>query len=156
MTDAPRFRLYWSKVEDFSILTMPREQWEGFQVSGEEPVLVDISATPVSGVARDASVVASVATQRSPATGRLAIFRWDEKDLPTPYNKDEYVVWTNLADHPRLAEMINAASTSDNENFRAFCREHVFLVKAQPGDDHWLSALPMSVSLLSRPTSACT
>ena len=38
--------------------------------------------------------------------------------------------------------MISSASTEDNDNFQEFRLAHVFLVKAEPGPDHWLRELP--------------
>ncbi len=152
MADAPRFRLYWARVADHGVHAMSREQWAEFRVCEGEPVLVAVGATPLAGVAHDALVVAAIAKQHGPATAGLSIFRYDKKDAPTPYNKDDYDVWTNLDAHPRLHAMITAASTSYNENFRAFCAEHVFLVKREPGTEHWLPDLPAHVRLLLRST----
>ncbi len=152
MADAPRLRFYWSYIRERSILTMPRDEWEALSVRIGQPVEIDIQKTPLSGVARDSAVVASVAQQFEPATGEVSIFRYDKKDEPTPYNRDRYEVWIDLATHPRLPEMINAASTEDNENFRVFCREHVFLVKRERGPEHWLAVLPGSVKAVLRST----
>jgi hypothetical protein len=129
---------------------MPRRQWETAVGMLGEPVEVDIRETPVGGVADVSSVVASVAHQFGPATVRLSVFRYDEEDAPTPYNQDEYDVWVDLEAHPKLPEMINAASTSDNANFRTFCRDNVFLVKRPPGPDHWLSKIPSSITVVLR------
>lgn len=127
---------------------MPREDWNTVVGSLGVPVAIDVRSTPLSGITHVSSVVASVAHQFGSATARVSIFRYDHADAPLSINQDEYDVWTDLNAHPRLASMINAASTSDNENFRAYCQENVFLVKRQPGPDHWLPTLPSSISVL--------
>ena len=152
MADATRFRFSWERIEGTSILIMPREDWNTLVGSLGVPVAFDVRSTPLAGVAHVSSVVASVAHQFGSATARVSVFRHDAADAPLPINQDEYDVWTNLSAHPRLSEMITAASTSDNENFRAFRREHVFFVKRQPGPDHWLPTFPSSIMLLLRST----
>lgn len=142
----------WERIEETSVLTMPHGDWTRLVGTLGKPVSFDVRSTPLAGVAHVSSVVASVAHQFGPATARVSVFRHDAADAPTPINLDEYDVWTDLSAHPRLPEMITAASTSDNENFRAFCREHVFFVKRQPGPEHWLPTLPSSITLLVRST----
>jgi hypothetical protein len=131
---------------------MPRKDWDDLVGTLGEPVEIDVRQTPIGGVADVSSVVASVAHRFGPATVRVSVFRYDEADAPTPYNQDEYDIWVDLTAHPRLPDMINAASTSDNENFRAFCRENVFFVKRRSGQDHWLSQIPSSITVLMRST----
>lgn len=152
MADAPRFRFMWERIEGTSILTMPREDWATLVGTPGIPVSVDVRSTPLAGVTHVSSVVASVAHQFGPASARVSIFRYDAADAPTPINLDDYDVWTDLSAHPRLPEMLTAASVSDNENFRAFCREHVFFVKRQPGPDHWLPTVPSSITVLIKST----
>ena len=148
MADAPRFRLWWGHVEDKSVLQMRRGEWTELVGEFGRPVEIDISRTPLRGVADASSLVTSVAHRFGPATARVSVFRYDESDMPTPYNQDEYDVWLDLQQHPRLHEMISAASTSDNENFRDFCRGHVFLAKRRAGPDHWLASIPSSITAL--------
>jgi hypothetical protein len=152
MADAPRFRFWWGRVEGTSILTMPRRDWQTLVGALGSPVAIDVVETPLSGVARVSSVVASVAHQFGPATARVSIFRYDETDYPTPYNQDEYDVWVDLAEHPRLHEMVNAAFTSLDGNFRSFCGENVFFVKRPPGPEHWLPTIPSSITVLVKGT----
>jgi hypothetical protein len=148
MADAPQFKFWWQRVENTSVLQMQRDSWDSLVGTLGKPVLLDISATPLRRVAQASSVVASVAKQFSPATSRVSIIRYDPDDVPMPYNKDEYDVWVDLALHPQLGNMIAAASTSDNANFRAFCREHVFFVKRKPGAEHWLPEIPSWITSL--------
>jgi hypothetical protein len=150
MADAPRFRFWWGREAGNSILTMRGPDWDLVVGHVGEPVEVDVLKTPLAGVAQVSSVVASVAHQFGPASARFSVFRYDEADFPTPINLDDYDVWHDLAGHPRLPQMIQAASTSDKENFRTFCRENVSFVKRSPGPDHWLPTIPSSITVVLR------
>ncbi len=132
---------------------MPREDWMTLVGTLGQPVSFDVRATPLQGVTHASSVVASIAHQFGSATATVGIFRYDPADVPTPINQDEYDVWKDLSAHPRLSQMINAASTSDNENFRTYCRDNVFFVKRRPGPDHWLPTLPSTIVALVRSSS---
>ena len=148
--DAPRFRFYWGRLENCSILAMSRPDWNSLAVRMDSPVQVDVERTPLAGLLSDATVVGAMARQIGPSIARVSIYRHDPKD-PVPYNLDEYDVWTDLAGHPRFKAMISS-STTDNENFRAFCRENVLFVKRGPGPDHWLPKLPSSLTVVVRST----
>ena len=150
MADAPRFRFWRGRERGHSILTMRRTDWDSLVGHLGDPIEVDVLKTPLAGVARVSSVVASVAHQFNSATARFSVFRYDDADLPTPINLDDYDVWHDLAGHPRLPQMIEAASTSDNANFRTFCRENVFFVKRSSGPDHWLPRIPSSITVVLR------
>lgn len=152
MTDAPRFRFMWEGIEDASVLTMARDDWN--RVIGRQgvPAVFDVRSTPLASISHVSSVVAAVAHRFAPATARVSIYRYDAADAPNSINQDDYDVWIDLSAHPRLKDMITAASTEDNENFRAYCRENVFLVKRKPGPDHWLPTLPASISALLKST----
>jgi hypothetical protein len=102
MADAPRFRFMWERVESTSVLSMPRDEWNTAVGTLGAPVVLDVRTTPVSAVAHDASIVASIAHEFGAATARVSIFRYDPVDAPTPINLDEYDVWTDLSAHPRL------------------------------------------------------
>jgi len=152
MADAPRFRCVWERIEGTSVLAMPRDEWNTAVGTLGVPVVLDVRTPLVSPVAHAVSIVASIAHEFGPATARVSIFRYDAGDAPTPINLDDYDVWTDLTCHPKLPKVITAASTSDNENFRAYCREHVFCVKRPPGPARWLPTLPSSVTVLMKST----
>lgn len=131
---------------------MPREHWNNLAGRFGQPVAFDVRSTPMADVANVSSVVVTVAHEFGPATTRVSVFRDDPDDAPNRINLDDYDVWTDLSAHPRLPDMITAASTSDNENLRTFCRDNVFFVKRDHGPDHWMPTLPASISLILRST----
>lgn len=146
---APRFHAYLEYVEDRPVLTMPRATWDAMKPDLGTAVPVDVNKTPVAGVARDAAVVATMAEHHSTSGAEVVIYRYDQKDEPEPYNVDRYSVWENLAARPDLHQLINAASTQDNHNFRLYVKENVFLVKKDPGPDHHLPELPAHIIIRS-------
>ncbi len=150
--DAPRFRAYFEHLEGNTVLAMGRSEWEAFRVCENRPVRVDVEQTPLRGLMANTQVKATVAEKLSSATSRIAIYRYDTKDVPTPVNVDTYLVLEDLPSQADYQRIVNAASTEDNENFRRFLGEHVFLLKERPGKDHWLPEVPGSVMAVWRST----
>jgi hypothetical protein len=149
---APRFQFYVTKrlFEGRSVLTWARDQWDKISGQEKQQVLIDVTATPMSGVAADAPVLACVAEQYVSADGQISIYRYDAADGSTPFNKDSYKVWRGerLKNIPNLDELAIACGTCADANLYKFLGEKVFIVKEEPGDDHWLSKLPESVKVL--------
>jgi len=112
-------------------------------------VPMDVNATPMSGVAADATVLACVAEKHVPPDGQVSIYRYDTADGSTPVNKDVYKVvrGETLRSIPNLVELANACGTCADANLHQFLGENDFLVKEDPGDDHWLTKLPESVQV---------
>ena len=151
---APRFRARLTYIEGRSVLLMSRVAWKELKLQEDKPVLMDVSQTPMSGVVRDALVVAAVAQRTSTATARISIYRYDPEDAPTDYNVDHYEVWEDLPSYHDYEEIVLAASTQDDDNLRGFMQGNVFIVKEKPGKDHWLSQpeLPALVRTVIRST----
>jgi hypothetical protein len=141
---APRFHAYLERVENRSVLIMPRIEWQKIKPVERTPVPVEITDTPMAAVAQRASIVATVAVQFS-SSPEIHIYRYDQRDAPNVYNLDRYSVWEDLPSSRSYEQIVAAASTNDDENLRSFMRENVFLVKLSPGPDHWLPTLPSSV-----------
>jgi hypothetical protein len=154
---APRFQAYIEHGQGRTVLTMPREEWESLkpdlELGGPTITKVDISATPLQGVVRDASVIAGVISQSTTgAEPQIEIYRHDPNDEPTPINKDVYTVWENITRHVDYETAVVKASTSNDANLQAYLAQNVFIVKDRPGQDHWLSNLPAEVSVFVQST----
>ena len=152
MAQAPRFQAFFSRVEDRQVLTMPRRTWEQFKVREGSPVEIALEQTPLRGVAREATVVAARATRSSTASAEIEIVRYDPNDAPTPYNLDRYVVWEHMPSHQSFDRIIGGGATRDDTILRDYLDENVFLVKQDPGDDHWSSDPPSSAMTIFRST----
>src|SRR5262245_43225049 len=129
---------------------MPRSDWSAIRPGAENPAGIDVRQTPIGSVASKASVIAATAQQFSSATGEITIYRRDERDHPTPVNVDRYLVWTDLQSHQSFPELVQKASTENNDNLKRYLKDNVFLVKQFPGPDHWLGEIPSSVSVVLR------
>ena len=152
MAKAPRFHAYFGRVEGRSVLTMKRETWNQFKVHEGEPVQIDLGVTPLHGVARDASVVAATGRRSSEVSSEIEIVRYDLADDPTPYNVDRYTVYVDMASHQSFGEIVSGGSTSDNANLRQYLGQHVFIVKQDPGPDHWMAEPPSSTTTVFKST----
>ena len=146
--DAPRFRLLLEKVENRSVLTMPRAELERLAGHAGQPVEIDVADPPLGSVAHRALVAVA---QRAPIA-RIEIYRYDERDMSrgTPVNVDRYTVVEDAGARWDVPVVINAASTSDNENLRQSLPQTVFIIKEEPGADHWLPSLPETVVSIVR------
>ncbi len=126
---------------------MSRSDWSALQPSLGTPVIIEVSATPMAQVASHASVVKSLLQPGSAVTAEITIVRFDASD-PKPYNLDKYDVWIDVTAHPSFQSMVSGASTRFNTNFRQFAAENVFLLKQDPGPDHWLDSVPCSATTI--------
>ncbi len=150
--EAPRLRAYLESGEGRPVLHMSRSDWSSIY-TGTGPELVSIERLPMNRVATDATVVAAYAQRFSMATAEVAIVRLDPPDAPNIYNTDKYEVWEDLPSHQSFRQIVQAASTEDNENLRAYLAQTVFLVKREPDDEHQLPELPLTAQLLLRQRS---
>ena len=150
---APKFHAYFEHAEGRSVFTMPKNTWYGLRGHEDVPVEIDVSMTPIGAVAQNASVVAAVATNIASTQAEVHIYRYDPKDVPTPINLDKYAVWQGLPGHRDYMQMVNAASTNNDANLRSYLDENVFIVKLDPGPDHWLSSVPSSVIAIVSPST---
>jgi hypothetical protein len=154
MADAPRMRAYLPAGLGGPVLHMPRSDWDSLGVSSTSSVLIDVTQTPMSAVARDASVVATYAKRfSSAAPTKVVVIRLDPVDDPDIYNMDKYEVFEDLQNHADYAHMAAAASTADDGNLREYLRENVFFVKRDHFDGHRLPELSASIRLLMNPSS---
>jgi hypothetical protein len=140
-----KFQHYLNKVEGRRFLWMSRDEWEAAKPLFGKPVKIDISKTPMANVAKDASILATVAVHSSVGNARIDIYRYDKQDQPTPVNKDSYIVMENIIDRPDYHQLVIKSSTSDSPELRGFLKSNVGLVKTGYSDDHWFTELPSSV-----------
>ena len=152
MAYAVRLINYWGHIEGTDILSMRSSEWHDLVGHEGKPVKFDVRSTPMRGVSDVTSVIGTLAHEVTPVTARVSVFRDDPKDAPNRINVDHYRVWTDLSGHPRLKNMIEAASTSYNENMKTFIEDNVFLVKEKPGSDHRMPTLPSSIYLVFKST----
>jgi len=117
---APRFEFYATKrhFEGRPVFTWSSSQWNDISDNDGQPVLMDVTETPMSGVAADAPVLACVAENYASPDGHISIYRYDASDGSTPINKDSYKVWRgeSLKKIPNLPEIAIACGTCADAN----------------------------------------
>ena len=140
-----KFQFYLEEVEGCRVLWMETEKWEAFKAPHGKPIEIEITKTPMANIAKNATILASVAVRSSDQTAMIDIYRYDKHDRPTPVNKDSYIVMEDILGRSDYQEIVTKSSTSDSQELREFLKSNIGLVKAEPSNDHWLTELPSSV-----------
>ena len=152
--NAPRFHTLWQHIEgDKRIFAIRKAEWDSLQIdqsSNQKLVKLELEQfgpLPIHRIMAGGNLIGYTATATDSKV-IIKIYRRDPKDEPTPINVDTYTVWKGLPPHLDVPSMIAKGSTSYDDNFLNYANDHVFLVKAAPGDDHWLKELPREVYAL--------
>lgn len=152
--NAPRFHTLWQHIEKKKrIFAIRKNDWNSLNITHEtEEKLVKLNLEqfqplPISELIADSDVIGGTAFATSSKV-IIKIYRRDPKDDPTPINVDTYTVWMGLPTYLNVSDMIIAGSTDNDDNFKHYANDHVFLVKENPSDDHWLEELPREVYVL--------
>ena len=132
---------------------MPRKEWESLKPFLGRPVKIDVTASPIADVSKDASVLAAVAVRSSSQFATIDIYRYDEEDYPYTVNKDSYTVLDNIIERSDYQQIIMKSSTSDSSELREFLMNNVGLLKNDSSEDHWLTELPSSVKCVIKQSS---
>ena len=140
---APRTDSYLTNHLGFKTVSAPT--WPSADSSG--PVLLDPVGMPFAGAPRTVCVVGEPSTSDAYIIRR---YREDPDDGPEGrYNVDTFKVWVrSLPRHLEMTQIVNAASTSYDENWRAYERGTVFVLQQPRGRDHWLAELPEHVRVI--------
>jgi hypothetical protein len=148
MAEAPRFKAYFQKYGGKSVLEMNRLVWDKLKIGSTKPVRLNVQDTPMSSIAQTTSLLACIAQRAISGPPTVDIYRYDPKDVPTPINKDTYSVIEDIAQRYDFGDIVKKASTQDDPNLRQYLSERVYLVKKDPGPDHWLPELPTDVNVI--------
>ncbi len=151
-TQAPRIEFYITKryFKDRPAFNWSKNQWHGIIGQGRGSILIDVNATPMSGITSDATILACVVEKNASTDARISIYRNDAADGSTPVNKDSYKVWAGEAfkNIPNLSELAIACGTCADSNMYRFFDQNVVIEKEKSVANHWLAELPGSVQLL--------
>jgi len=134
---AAKVRAQAGSVGGRRVFTMARAEWKRLRAHEGTLVEIDLERAPTGGAAESASVIACLAAEYLVHTARLEVWRYSEKDQPTPYNVQEYLVLENLTRRVNLPMFAQRVSTQDSPNLRKHLREHVFIVKELPDKGRW-------------------
>ena len=149
--NAPRFHTLWQHIEgDKRIFAIRMADWDSLQIAeglNEKLVKLELEQfqpLPIHRVMVGGDLIGYTAMATSSKV-TIKIYRRDPKDEPTPINVDTYTVWKGLPPYLDVPKMIITGDTDANQNFWNYANDHVFLVKEEPGNDHWLEELPREV-----------
>lgn len=150
--NAPRFHALWESREGRRIFIMKKDDWNASVSFRGSPILIDLNENrifPFSEVADGPGFLAAVANKTEEDIS-VGIYREDPKDDPYLINVDKYTVWESFPPHVYFNrdKMIRTADTNADLNFLEYEEGHVFIVKDDAGEDHWLKELPSSVVAL--------
>lgn len=126
---------------------MKRSCWQRLRQQDGNLIPLDLEKTPLNKIGLDTHVEAAVIRQATERV-KITIYRKDPKDAPTEINTDNYSVHEGLPSNLDVNEMIETASTAPDPNFWRYVEDHIFIVKDNPGNDHWLETLPRNVAVL--------
>ena len=128
--DPPRYHALVARAEGRRVFTMSRAEWEQFKTHEGRLVDLEIDRTPGAGIEEAASLIASLAAERSLHTELIEVWPYSAINDPTPSALHDYRVVDNLTprriDVPKFAER---AGTRDSSSLRKYLRDHVFIVK---------------------------
>lgn len=149
--NAPRFHTLWESREDRRIFIFKKADWRRLSLEDGDVVLLDLNEMnhfPLRAMSLEPDFLAAVAERKAGAV-QISVYRQDLED-PQPINVDFYEVWVSPPRdvHIKIDEMVETADTDYNLNFQRYLQDHVFIVKNDAGDDHWLEELPQNVLVL--------
>lgn len=135
--DPPRCQAHVASVDGRRVFTMTCAEWERLRAHEGKLVEMEIERTLAEGVGESASAIACLAAERSVHSTQVEVWRYSEKDQPTPHNVQEYLVLENITRRVNLPMFAERASTQDSPKLRKYLREHVFIVKHRLDKGRW-------------------
>jgi hypothetical protein len=150
--NAPRFHTLWENREGRRIFIMKKDEWNSVKTNKGNLFKLDleqVASFPMGGVASQPGFLSAVASSTGEEV-KMTIYREDPKDFPTPINVDIYTIWESFPSQvlTNRSEMIQTADTNADVNFEVYEEDHIFIVKEDAGEGHWLGELPSSVVAL--------
>jgi hypothetical protein len=92
MSEPIRLRCFMENLYEHSVITIGNRDWQRLVRSDGRPTVVEQVPEKLSGVMRDAEVVAVAARGIANPNPGIDIVRKDLKDAPTIFNTDHYTV----------------------------------------------------------------
>jgi hypothetical protein len=128
---------------------MKKSDWEHVHSTRKELVRISIEQTPLKDLGFKEEFLAAIYDRRA---NEIQIYRNDTKDYPLSINKDKYSVVDDIERTEDVSKIVVAGSTCDNKNLRNFLKNHILLIKCNPGKDHWLESIPDEIDAIMEST----
>ncbi|MBI5207549.1 MAG: hypothetical protein HY934_07130 [Candidatus Firestonebacteria bacterium] len=110
-------------------MIMPRNAWE--ELVHHNGQLTDVSSigVPLTGVMKEANLIAMTAAGFNNPNPGIDIIRYDEKDHPYVVNIDQYTVVQSFQMHEKFNDVLSLAGLKDSQDLQRCLIENVFIVK---------------------------
>jgi hypothetical protein len=104
---------------------------------------VDQIPEKLSGVMRDAEVVAVAASGIANSNPGIDIVRKDLKDAPTLFNTDHYTVVERLSEHPDYPSLLKRTNIQDSKALQETLNSWVCIIGPESDPTHhWAQEIP--------------
>lgn len=123
-------------------LLMLRKDWDTLVAQEGNPVVIDISATPLAATLQPGRVVGSFVQRITQKKMRILIFREDHKDEPFHINLDRYRVFADFRSREDYPQVLTSSATSDDQAMQDFHKEYVIIVPESEKRGHHLRDVP--------------
>ena len=130
-------------VYGHSVITIGNQDWSNLVRTDGHPTKLERVPDKLSGVMRDAEVVAIAASGIASPKPGIYIVRKDPKDAPRIYNTDHYTVVERLAAHSDYPSLVERAKVKDSQELRSTLNSWVWIIgpEREP-HTHWAEEIP--------------
>ncbi|SRR6266481_729257 len=143
MSEPIRLRCFMENLYGHSVITIGNQDWQRLVRSDGQPTVVEQIPKKLSGVMRDAEVVAVAASGIPNPNAGIDIVRKDLRDAPTIFNTDHYTVIERLTAHPDYPSIVRRANVTDSEPLRETLDSWVWIIGPKRDlDHHWAEEIP--------------
>lgn len=134
--NAPRLRAFLQKQSGKRLLLMDKRVWKELTQHQTGEFEVEINQFPMAEVSR-LTRVGSIAKRVDKDIYEIKIYREDLEDTK-PINVDYFLLHDDFYSRQDFGDWVKRASTSDDENMKAFLDKFVLIEIKEPGGDHHL------------------
>ena len=138
-----RIRYYFQHVQQHSVVTIGRTDWEKLVSPDGNPTVLDALPTKIGGVAKQAEVVVIAASGIANPDPGIDVVRAAPEDAPYVFNTDHYTVVESFSNHPLYPDILAKVGVADSPELRSTLESWVWLIGPQKVDGvHWSKEVP--------------
>jgi hypothetical protein len=143
MSASVRLRYFMEHLYGHSVITINTQEWKNLVRVDGRPTVVEQIPTKLSGVMRDAEVVAVAASGIANPSPGIDIVRKDFGDSPRIYNTDHYTVVERLTEHPDYSAILERTKVEDSKALRETLNSWVWIIGPERDPtNHWAEEIP--------------
>ena len=143
MSEPVRLRYFMENLYGHSVVTINFQDWQNLVRVDGAPTVVEQIPDKISGVMRDAEVVAVAASGIANQNPGIDIVRKDIKDAPMIYNTDHYRVVERLTGHPDYDAILKRTNVKDSDALRQTLDSWVWIIGPERDPtNHWAKEIP--------------